>query len=161
MKANTGIGGTILLAHTKVELILRFAVQMVGSLDRLVMREAAFFWTSFLEFPTVKSTDVFAKIGPELVKTLVSKVEGDPTRCDTCCIQVIKSLLLEATPAEPFNRIREWFKEALAANKNQHADEIEVQKQTQFWEQIVQLNNAPNNSKDSERSDPRLQNLGF
>jgi hypothetical protein len=90
----------VLLASTNVRLLIEFAVRMLGSSDRFVLRAASKFWVTLIvnESETMNDirVDTIRFVGPTLVEVLVHKVSGDAARSELeYYTDVIKKLVFK------------------------------------------------------------------
>lgn len=93
----------VFLRHKNIELMIKFLMSMLGSADRLVLRDASAFWSSFISrSPTgdaqavaLKDT-IFISIGPSLTQLIAEKISGDASRSDLdLYINVIRRMIVK------------------------------------------------------------------
>lgn len=130
----------VFLDNPKIEVMIRFAVQMLQSTDRFAMREATAFWTSFIGLSPssggyAQQQAILSSVGPDLARTLVSKIAGDSARSELeYYSEVIKSLL-----SKQLFLAKPWFESALVVNPVHPVDKIDGQRRDKLCKQLVGL----------------------
>lgn len=124
----------VLLKHSKCDIMIHFAIQMLTCIDRVSLREATHFWSTYLNISENKDQQAsLANIGPELTTLLINKIAGGSTRSELeFYTEVIKTLLVkdEAYP---------WLDAALVKSPEHQVERIQLSQRQTFYEQLLHL----------------------
>lgn len=145
---------SVLLNNPKLAVMIRFALEMLKSNDRFVMREATFFWTNLISTKgTENESDghkielILGEVGPKLTETILEEVSGGCARSELEFYgEILKSLM-----AKRMHMARKWVEYVLVQRPNKEdgsssssggdtrLDKIELGKRRLFFQQLVNL----------------------
>lgn len=126
----------VILENPQIEVMIHFALKMLTSTDRFAMREATFFWSSFIRVTgNDRQAFVLASIGPQLVDTLLSKIAGDSARSELEYFsEVIKALMAKQQLLS-----KPWFQHGLVDSPSPSLAKVDKNKRVMLLKQLGNL----------------------
>lgn len=154
---------SVLLNNPKLEVMIRFALEMLKSNDRFVMREATFFWTNLISTTGCENEEderkielILGEVGLKLTETILNEVSGACARSELEFYgEILKSLM-----AKRMNMARKWVEYVLVQQPSEEGNEgrivgdggarlrkLELGKRRMFYQQLVNLRGKRDTNK--------------
>lgn len=128
------------LTNNSLNSIMPFAIAMMDSSDRFVLRDSRIFWAAFVCLKPAQSLEpmyfsILDTYGPSLVSILVSKVSGDAARSELDQYTEVVRKLIFSHPL----RCKPWFTASLLDSPNQSVAKQDLKSRNQFLAKLLTL----------------------
>lgn len=139
----------VLLRNPQLEQVSQFALAMVNSNERFVLRAAIAFWTDLIslrtadESLTVIRNNVIGTCGQALIEIVVQKISGDSTRSD---LQSYTDLLKKVVASYPMES-RQWLTHSVINAPHRALSQTDEAERSRFVTKVLNLRGGRETNK--------------